>query len=55
MTLIFPTIKIFAQTPDPSTVIKRRAELEAELAELEKQIEVFSGEISSKQTQAKNL
>src|SRR3990167_6111411 len=55
LTLIFPAIKIFAQTPDPSTVIKRRAELEAELAELEKQIEVFSGEISSKQTQAKSL
>jgi hypothetical protein len=48
-------IFIFAQTPDPSAVIQRRAELEAELAELEKEIEAYRGNILGKQQEATSL
>ena len=44
-----------AQTPDPSTVLQRRAQLEAELQGLEKEIEGFRALIEGKQNEARSL
>ncbi|MDP3785162.1 MAG: lytic murein transglycosylase [bacterium] len=45
----------FAEPPDPSTVLQRRAQLEAELAGLEKEIEGFQNVIQAKQSEAQSL
>ncbi|MBI2024284.1 lytic murein transglycosylase [Candidatus Giovannonibacteria bacterium] len=53
--LLFPFYFIFAQTLDPSAVVDRRAQLENELQNLEKEIEGYRGQIQSKQKEAQSL
>lgn len=53
--LIFPVFYIYAQALDPSAVTNRRVELEAELLNLEKEIEGYRGLIFGKQNEAQSL
>ncbi|HEY4527838.1 MAG TPA: hypothetical protein VJL09_02250, partial [Candidatus Paceibacterota bacterium] len=53
--LFLPFLYLSAQTPAPSAVLERRAQLEADLAALEKEIEDYRGLIQSKQNEAQSL
>ena len=53
--LIYPPVGGLAQTPNPSAVLQRRAQLEAELQNLEREIENFRALIQGKQAQAQSL
>lgn len=54
--LCFWGLSVFAQaTPNPSAVTDRRAQLEAELANLEKEISDYQGLIRTKQGEAQSL
>lgn len=54
--LFFPLSLVLAQTVlDPSSVVDRRTQLENELQNLEKEIDIYRGQIQSKQKEAQSL
>ncbi len=52
---LFFILSVSAQTPSSSAILERRAQLEADLAALEKEIEDYRGLIQSKQNEAQSL